>query len=403
MPGRALVIGGSIAGLFTGLFLRSIGWDVVIHERTGEELGGRGAGIVTHDELHEALAAATGGPGALGVEVRSRAVLAVDGAVVCEMERPQLLASWDRVWRRLRAAAGSLYRHRSTLVGVDQEASGVTARFADGGTVTADFLVGADGIQSTVRRLVMPGVEPRYAGYCAWRGLVDESALSAATRADLFDRFAFCLPPREQMLGYPVDGPGDDLRPGRRRYNYVWYRPAHPDHELPRLLTGADGQVYAGSIPPDRLHPAVVGAMRADAARLLAPPFAEVVRQTRQPLLQPIVDLAAPRLTAGRVALVGDAAFVARPHVGMGVTKAAGDARALAQALDAHDDIDAALAAFDTVRHAYGARIIRRARHLGAYLQAQRLSAAEREHAERHRRPEAVMAETATTAGMETW
>ena len=49
----------------------------------------------------------------------------------------------------------------------------------------------------------------------------------------------------------------------------------------------------------------------------------------------------------GRVALLGDAAFVARPHVGMGTTKAAGDARALADHLARHDDIDAALAAYD--------------------------------------------------------
>ena len=56
---RAIVIGGSIGGLFAGLFLRKVGWDVSIHERAGEELGSRGAGIATHDELHEALALAT--------------------------------------------------------------------------------------------------------------------------------------------------------------------------------------------------------------------------------------------------------------------------------------------------------------------------------------------------------
>jgi hypothetical protein len=48
---RAVVIGGSIGGLFAGLFLRKVGWEVSIHERAGEELGSRGAGIATHDEL----------------------------------------------------------------------------------------------------------------------------------------------------------------------------------------------------------------------------------------------------------------------------------------------------------------------------------------------------------------
>ncbi len=56
--GRALVIGGSLAGLFAGLLLRRAGFDVDIYERVRAELAGRGAGIVTHAMLEEALDAA---------------------------------------------------------------------------------------------------------------------------------------------------------------------------------------------------------------------------------------------------------------------------------------------------------------------------------------------------------
>jgi hypothetical protein len=88
-------------------------------------------------------------------------------------------------------------------------------------------------------------------------------------------------------LGYPVDGgPGSG-----GRYNCVWYRPADPAQDLPRLLTGADGRQYSSAVPPDRLHPDVLARMRVDAISLLAPPFAEVMTKTRQPLLQAIVDL----------------------------------------------------------------------------------------------------------------
>lgn len=68
----------------------------------------------------------------------------------------------------------------------------------------------------------------------------------------------------------------------------------------------------------------------------------------RVPVIQAIHDLEAPRMTLqGRVALTGDAAFVVRPHVGMGVTKAAADAWSLAHALEAHgEDIAGGLAAF---------------------------------------------------------
>jgi 2-polyprenyl-6-methoxyphenol hydroxylase-like FAD-dependent oxidoreductase len=396
---RAVVIGGSIGGLFAGLFLRKVGWDVSIHERAGEELASRGAGIATHDDLHEALALATEQGGEVGVAVEGRIVLARSGDVVFEVARPQVLASWDRIWQRLRLQAGDLYRHGSALVSVAQDEQGVVARFDDGSEVTADLLVAADGIQSTVRRQLLPAVEPRYAGYVAWRGLVDMAELSEGAQQLVGNRFAFCLPDREQALGYPVDGdPGS-----RGRYNCVWYRPADPAQDLPRFLTGADGRQYSGAIPPDRLHPDVVARMRADATRLLAPAFAEVMTKARQPMLQPIVDLEASAMTIGRVALLGDAAFVARPHVGMGTTKAASDARALADHMARHDDIDAALAAYGAERLAYGQRVVRRGRHLGAYMQAQIASQEEQRQAQHFRKPEVVMAETASMHGLENW
>lgn len=402
MTKRAIVIGGSIGGLFAGLFLKRIGWDVAIHERVGEELGARGAGIVTHDELHDALADAAGHREPIGVSVGGRVVLAQDGSVVCAAPRPQVLASWDQVWQRLRMCSDGFYRHGSALASFEQHRERVVARFADGTVREADLLVAADGIQSTVRKQLFPDTQPRYVGYIAWRGLVEETELSHDTRDRLFDRFGFCLPPREQMLGYPVDGPRIEGQP-TRRYNYVWYRPADPDRELPRLLKGADGHQYVGAIPPDKLHPDIVAEMRDAAAGLLAPPFAEVVSKTRKPLLQPIVDLETPAMASGRVAIIGDAAFVARPHVGAGVTKAAGDARTLADMLSAHSNVGDALAAFNEQRHAFGQRIVRRARHLGAYMQAQLLSDDERRQAEKHRSPQAVMTETATMRGMDLW
>ena len=203
---RVVVIGGSIGGLFAGLFLRKVGWEVSIHERAGEELGSRGAGIATHDDLHEALALATGQGDEVGVAVEGRIVLARNGDVVCEVARPQVLASWDRIWRRLRLRAGDVYRHGSALVSVAHDEQRAVARFDDGSEVTADLLVAADGIQSTVRRQLLPAVEPRYAGYVAWRGLTDMAELSGKARDLLRNRFAFCLPDREQALGYPVDG-----------------------------------------------------------------------------------------------------------------------------------------------------------------------------------------------------
>jgi 2-polyprenyl-6-methoxyphenol hydroxylase-like FAD-dependent oxidoreductase len=326
-------------------------------------------------------------------------VLDAKGGIVCASDRPQVLASWDRLWRILRDTAGEIYRQPSAFESLDLRERGATVRFAGGDEIEADLVVCADGIRSTARRQLLPDVTTEYAGYIAWRGLVDEDELSAHTRAQLMDRFGFCLPPREQMLGYPVDGAG----PGKRRYNYVWYRPADRERELPALCEGIDGKRYTDAIPPDQIKSEVLAEMRDAAERTLAPSFAEIVRKTRQPLLQPIFDLQVPRMVCGRVAIIGDAAFVARPHVGMGVTKAAGDAHALARHLGAGGDVDSALASFDRERVALGSRIIRRARNLGAYMQSQLASEEERRVAEQHRDPRAVMLETASMVGIENW
>jgi len=205
----------------------------------------------------------------------------------------------------------------------------------------------------------------------------------------------FSLPPGEQILGYPVAGPNDDLRPGHRRYNLVWYRPADENTELPDVLTDASGTTHYISIPPPLIRPEVIEAMRKAAAELVPPQFQEIVRLAAQPFLQPIYDLEAPHLAFGQVAILGDAAFVARPHVAAGVLKAAEDALALSEALDASADVEQALRRYEAARIGVGRRIIERARHLGAYLQAELRTMQERDFAARHRTVDAVMAETA--------
>ena len=173
----------------------------------------------------------------------------------------------------------------------------------------------------------------------------------------------------------------------------MWYRPADEATELQHLLTDERGTTHAISIPPPLIRREAIAAMRAAAERLLAPQFREVVRLIDEPILQPIYDLETPRMAFGRVAIIGDAAFVARPHVAAGVAKAADDAAALVAAL-ADSEVGPALARFEAMRLPVGARIIERARHLGAYLQATQ-TAEERARSQRHSIPEAVLAETA--------
>lgn len=394
---RAIIVGGSIGGLFAALLLRRQGWDTQVFERVAAPLASRGAGIITHPPLLRILEQLGLDPNRdLGVAVHQRVTLARDGRVVGTHERPQVATSWDRVFRMLRGALpDACYMHAAELTGIELVPDGIRARFADGRIAEGDLLVGADGIRSTVRTLLLGDVSPLYAGYVAWRGLLAEAHMPEPARTELFGRFGFCLPPGEQMLGYPVAGENDDLRVGHRRYNFVWYRPADEASGLPDLLTDATGRTHSLSIPPPLIRPAVVQTMRQAAAELLAPVFAQVVAATPHPFLQPIYDIESSCLAFPRAALLGDAAFVVRPHLGAGVTKAAEDAASLAAALAAEPDIEAALRRYEAERMPAGQATVRRGRHLGAYMQADISTNEQRQAAARHRTPQAVMAETA--------
>jgi 2-polyprenyl-6-methoxyphenol hydroxylase-like FAD-dependent oxidoreductase len=392
---RALVIGGSMSGLLAGLLLRQHGWEVDVFERVESELSGRGAGIVAQPELIERLRRLGLDTADLGVAMTTRKIFAASGGLIGTCECPQVLTAWERVYRLLRDAFPPERYHRGRgLQGFEQRADMVRARFSGSSTVDGDVLIGADGLRSTVRQQLLPELAPLYAGYVAWRALIAEDSMAPAVHEELFDYMSFCLPPGEQFLGYPVAGPDNDLTPGRRRYNVVWYRPAAEATKLVWLLTDESGVTHSISIPPPLIRREAIAEMRADAERLIAPQMRPIVPLIEEPILQPIYDLATPRMAFGRVAIIGDAAFVARPHVAAGVAKAADDAAALAQALASNDAVDAALRQFEAARLPVGQSIIERARHLGAYLQATQTDE-ERARSERHGIPQAVLTETA--------
>jgi 2-polyprenyl-6-methoxyphenol hydroxylase-like FAD-dependent oxidoreductase len=372
---RALIVGGSLGGLFAGCVLLRAGWDVQIIERTPGRLDGRGAGLGVLPAMLEVLK----GAGArvdrsVGVPVTGRVTFARDGSERAWLPRPQYTTSWSRLHSLLSEVFPEVrIRRGATLASIEQDAEGVTARLADGSGLRADLLVAADGLRSTVRRTFLPDAKLVYAGYVGWRGLAEESAFSATTHAALFGRFAFYLPDGEHILGYPVPGEADDLTPGRRRYNFVWYRPA----DERAVLTDARGKLHEEGIAPQAIRQEVIARMRADAEARLCPQFAEAIRVTALPLVQPIYDLLSPRIAFRRVALLGDAASVARPHVAMGAIKAGQDAMALAEALAA-EPVEAALVRYDALRRPAAEALVAESRRLGAFLEG-RLGRSERD------------------------
>jgi 2-polyprenyl-6-methoxyphenol hydroxylase-like FAD-dependent oxidoreductase len=363
------VVGGSIGGLFAASLLTRAGHRVTVVERSEHGLARRGAGLVAQQELFELLhLIGRDDAGRVGVVAHERITLDREGAVVHRDPTPQTQLSWDHLYEVLRAAVPKdAYRLASRVRSVHGTEQQAVIELDGDRREAFDLVIGADGLGSVVREAVAPGCTANSpAGYVTWRGLVPESALPAAAGSVLLERFGFFTGPRSHMLGYLVPGPAGEITRGDRRYNWVWYRPMAPD-ALAALMESAGRPATDVSLAPGQLPSHLRDDLVAAATRELPPAFADAVAAEPRPFLQAIFDYVPPRLTQGRVALLGDAAVVVRPHTAMGAAKAAGDAIALSALLDALP-LGRALARYDAERLPVGRAISDYGRRLAASL-----------------------------------
>ncbi|MFF0544899.1 FAD-dependent monooxygenase [Nocardia thailandica] len=328
----AVVVGGGIGGLAAAVALGRRGWEVRVLERA-PALGEVGAGISLWSNAVHALDEL-----GIGDAVRARSLRELSAGV--RAPRGGWLTRADVAAVRERFGLPVIL-HRADLLDILRGAvpdgavrTGVTVRAVrpdgtvehDGGTETADLVVGADGIRSRVREAVCGPVEPRYAGYTAWRAVVD--------------------PP------VPI-----------REFGETWGRGA-------RFGTAplADGRVYCFAVydaaEGSRATPAEVAARFADWHEPIPALLAEAARTTF--LHNDIYDLPRlPRYVAGRVALLGDAAHAMTPDLGQGACQALEDAVVLARRAGE----PGGLAAYDRERRPRTQRIAARSARVGAVAQ----------------------------------
>jgi len=342
---KALIIGGSLGGLFTATALRAIGWQVDVYERSPATLDSRGGGIVLQQEVVEAFKFSGIKPTtALGVRSNNRTYLDRLGGVRHKQYAPQTQTSWNTLYSNLLNALPEDNYHRGKkLIGLEQRDDGVTANFEDGTTAVGDILIGADGGGSTVRNLVLPGINPTYSGYVVWRGLVNEVDLPAEAAEQIYEDFVFQQDPESLMLEYMVPGVDGSIAVGERRFNWLWYLKAAPGPELDAVLTDSKGRRRENSIPPGAMTKSQDEAFRTIAKEKINPAFLELIHQTDEVFVQSILDLKVPQMVFNRVMLVGDAAFIPRPHTAGSTAKAAANAVTLAKVLANHSDIDQGL------------------------------------------------------------
>ncbi|WP_432094251.1 FAD-dependent oxidoreductase [Streptomyces sp. bgisy100] len=331
---RILVIGGGIAGTATALALHKAGFDVAVHEAHRDTAEDIGAFLTLASNGMRALAQldASHVVTALGFPLRSMRLLDDRGGETAHVplgEADDTLLRY-RCLRRgeLNAAlqAETLRRgiglsHGARLVSVENGPDGVTARFADGSVATGDLLVGADGLNSTVRRSIAPGTEPVYAG---------QSVLYGYTR------------------GTPAEDTGHItmVRGSSTAFGYA----VSPDGE-----TYWFARVGGDAIPAEELaDPApsswrrrLVGMLRQDAT-----PAADIVAASTDDLMATNateIPLGTP-WRSGRTLIIGDAAHAASPATGQGASMALEDAVVLAKSLRDTPDLDSALSLYEACR-----------------------------------------------------
>ncbi|MFE9116119.1 FAD-dependent monooxygenase [Streptomyces sp. NPDC007172] len=360
--GRVAVVGGSIAGCAAALAAHRAGaGTVTVYERAAGRLADRGVGLAMHNDRYAELEA-RGFVGAAmpWLQLARRSWYVRDGSTpmgrrIGELPFPFRTYNWGPLWRELRAQVPDSveFRPGSVIDRLEPAATGVELSTSDGGSDRFDLVVGADGYRSSVRAAVCPEVRPAYAGYLAWRGAFPVERLPDADRWPVEDCVFPVFPGGHAVIYRIPDGRGG------HRVNWVLYAAPPAGHGL-----ALDSPT---SLPPGT----ATDALRAHALELadtrLPPYWGRLVRLTPPGdlLIQPIYDFTAPRYATDRLALVGDAATVARPHTGGSAVKALQDATALESALASATDRSDALAAYDAGRTEIGRGMVEVGRGLG--------------------------------------
>jgi 2-polyprenyl-6-methoxyphenol hydroxylase-like FAD-dependent oxidoreductase len=315
----ALVIGGGIAGPATAMALQKAGIDATVFEAYDSAADGIGGGLSIAPNGLAALAVigADDVVRRIGIPVTAMVMQSWTGKRLAQFggdpREPIMQFVWrDELYRGLHdeaAARGIRTEYGKRLVSVTETPGAVTAHFADGSQATADLLVGADGIRSTVRGLIDPSApQPRYAGLTSFGGRMDDTGEPSTNGAMhmVFGKRAF--------FGYQVldDGTGG------------WF--VNLPRKRPQSLADSRGVGAPAWIAE------LTEVFRADRT-----PAARMIARTRPEdllIVGPMEDIpTVPAWSRGRMVLVGDSAHATSPSSGQGASLAVESAVQLARCL----------------------------------------------------------------------
>jgi salicylate hydroxylase len=337
---KVTLIGAGIGGLTAALALQSRGFKVAVYEQA-PQLAEVGAGLTLSPNATHALESV--GLGLTLSRLASRpsrqAVLHYHtGEVLVDQERGDLPkkqygADYYQIHRAdlhnmladaVRANDPEAIKLSHAFVGLAQNNNAVDVTFANGVAVTADVVIGCDGIKSAVRDILWGKVAPRFTGNIAWRGLVPVERLPKNFKLN---------PPSAAAVGVKHSMARYLIRNGTV-LNYVafaekagwevesWAVRSEVSELLSEFADWHESfRTFLAATPPELCFKWAI--------------------HDRDPL---------PQWTKGRVTLLGDAAHPMLPFLGMGAASGIEDAVVLARAFQAAASIDEALKRYEDAR-----------------------------------------------------
>ena len=276
---RAAVVGGSLGGLSAALLLQDLGIEVDVYERSPAELVQRGAGIGFLPESARYLVERAGvALDRMSVATSRIRYLDRRGELVYDGLHAYRFSSWNTVYRELvTRIRPSRYHLDHEMTGWVDDGDSVEVHLAGRPPRRVDLLVCADGVGFDGAGAAAAGRAASYSGYVAWRGMVPEALLDAATRAPSTTPSPTTCTQTATFSCTRYPDRTDPWRPGHRLMNFVWYRNYLEGSDLDDVLTDDGGQRREISVPPGAASERHVAEMRAVAHARLPTPMARVV------------------------------------------------------------------------------------------------------------------------------
>ncbi|KAJ4288486.1 hypothetical protein N0V90_011722 [Kalmusia sp. IMI 367209] len=354
-----VIIGGSIAGLMHGVVLRSIGKSVTILEsRQQHELQAEAAGLSLGPHAQELMSKYAVWNDPVAIQTRGSQFLSPAGVVLNEIPPAFSVttSTWSVVFERLKAKfveqglsdLKATYETGAKVIRFEEQNQGASFKIIcrDEHTETdriyeAPLLIAADGARSTILRQLLPELQPKDAGYVAWRGCIPETETPGALQGALEGKLLFSMFQGHYIIAYLTPGSTENTATGDRLLDWCWFCPVQEDSaEFRNMMADSLGHQHNKTVPRGRLRSDVWE--RQLKAYPLSSPWYNVIRHTKEPFVTAITSFegAAAAFHHGKLLLVGEAFTQFRPHLGLSCNLAAAQALQLVEVFDGDKSIE---------------------------------------------------------------